>query len=1074
MTPLISVSRLTRCYTISFLCAALLVISGQLVIQYAFYLQRASSLVVNESLRQRMRSQQMAMAALAIGSTNDPAVRQIRAEEMEQALAHWKTAHRALQQGDRELGLPDGNSPAVKSAYAEINPIQASMVASLETFLKAWKEVGFQGAPPAATKKALDEVLANEQEFLKGMDHIVELFDHESRDRVDLLRMIELALASLTILLLTAEALLAFIPATRRIELQQNDLLTSEREQKELAEKLSASLENSRSEIKKTREAEKRNADILHSAMDGFCLLDLQGRIKSVNAAYCQMLGYSAEELLNLGIRDLEVNESPEEIAAHIRQIIAAGRDRFETRQKRKDGTVLDVEVSAQYVPKEQAVMSFFRDITEMKAGELRIRQLSLLKAARTSCIEAIVHSSSKEELLPKICQMMVEQGGFKMAWIGMADAATGMVKPVFSHGTGTEYLSGAEISTDGGTASGRGPTGTAIRENRLVWVDDFLSDPNTSLWRERAAGFQWRSSAAIALRINGKAICALTVYSGELLAFGEDQRELLTSLADVISLAMDHYAQEEERRLREEELLNLRTAVEQSASTIVITDSAGTIEYVNPAFEKASGYTTVEAVGQNPRILKSGEQSAAFYRKLWATITSGKTWQGELHNRRKDGSLYWEWAVISPVRNERGQIIHIIAVKEDITERKDLEVNLREALDRAESANRAKTEFLAVMSHELRTPLNGILGFAELLRESPHLSGEDRDQVQIIQSSGNSLLRLLDDLLDFSRVEGGGLKLKGEEFSLSDLAEKAIRIVEPEAAVKSLRLSVVLGEKLPSAVLGDPERIQQVLLNLLRNAIKFTETGSVSLSIGLVPGEAEPQRICFAVEDTGPGIPDEMRESIFLPFTQGDSTLSRRYDGIGMGLTISKRLVEKMGSTLNLKSAMDSGSTFSFKLVIPSAPAPKTPGGECVTDRGPLDKDFAGRFPARILAVEDNRMNLMLLVALLGKLGYRNVLTVASGEEALALLLHEKVDLIFMDLQMPGIDGIAATRKIRESEAQHPSVPPVRIVALTANAGPSTRAECISAGMNNFLTKPFTMRSLAGALAIPSMNATS
>ena len=183
----------------------------------------------------------------------------------------------------------------------------------------------------------------------------------------------------------------------------------------------------------------------------------------------------------------------------------------------------------------------------------------------------------------------------------------------------------------------------------------------------------------------------------------------------------------------------------------------------------------------------------------------------------------------------------------------------------------------------------------------------------------------------------------KGEEFSLSDLAEKAIRIVEPEAAVKSLRLSVVLGEKLPSAVLGDPERIQQVLLNLLRNAIKFTETGSVSLSIGLVPGEAEPQRICFAVEDTGPGIPDEMRESIFLPFTQGDSTLSRRYDGIGMGLTISKRLVEKMGSTLNLKSAMDSGSTFSFKLVLPSAPAPKTPGGECVTDRGPLDKDFAG-----------------------------------------------------------------------------------------------------------------------------------
>ena len=1073
MTPSFSVSRLRWLYTVALLSVALLVMSGQLVIQYMLFHQRASSLVVNETVRQRMRSQRMSKAALAMERTSDPVVRQVRAEELEQSLAKWKRAHLGLQQGDRELGLPGKNSPAVKSAYAEINPIQASMASSLKTFLQSWKEVRFQGTPPAATTGALDEVLANEQEFLKEMDHIVELVDHESRDRIDLLRTIELAIASLTILLLAAEALMIFRPVSRQFEHQMNDLLKNETEQKRIAEQLSAALENSRREVEKTQEVEQRSDHILHTAMDGFCLVDKEGRIKSVNDAYCRMMGYSVEEFLNMGIRDLEVIESPEEIAAHIRQIIATGRDRFETRQKRKDGTVIEVEVSAQYVPKEEAVMSFFRDITEKKAVDLRIRQLSLLKAARTSCIEAIVHSSSKEELLPKICQMMVVQGGFKMAWIGVADVVTGMVKPVYSHGTGTEYLSGIEISTDGGTASGRGPTGTAIRENGLVCVDDFLSDPDTSPWREWAAGFQWRSSAAIALRINGKAIGALTVYSGELLAFGEDQRELLTSLADVINLALDHYAQEEERRLREAELLNLRTAVEQSASTIVITDSTGTIEYVNPAFEKASGYTAAEAVGHNPRILKSGEQGTLFYRELWTTITSGKTWQGEFHNRRKDGSLYWEWAVISPVLNESGKIIHIIAVKEDITERKNLEENLREARDRAESANRAKTEFLAVMSHELRTPLNGILGFAELLRESPHLSDEDRDQVQIIQSSGNSLLRLLDDLLDFSRVEGGGLKLKDVEFSLSDLAGRVIRIVEPEAIGKSLRLSVVLGEKLPAAVLGDPERIQQVLLNLLRNAIKFTETGAISLSISLVPREGEPQRICFAVEDTGPGVPDEMRKNIFLPFTQGDSTLSRRYDGIGMGLTISKRLVEKMGSTLNLKSSMGKGSTFFFKLDLPSAPSTKTSANEGGAEWGLLDRDFARRFPARILAVEDNRMNLMLLVTVLGKLGYGKVLTAVSGEEALAMLPHEKVDLIFMDLQMPGIDGIAATRRIREVEMQNPSVPPVRIVALTANAGTATRAECFSAGMNHFLTKPFTTRSLAEALSIPPLNVT-
>ena len=201
-----------------------------------------------------------------------------------------------------------------------------------------------------------------------------------------------------------------FRPATRQIERRMNDLLKNETEQKRIAGQLSAALENSRREVEQTREVAQWNDNIMHTAMDGFCRLDKGGRIKSVNDAYCRMMGYSAEEFLNMGIMDLEVIESPEEIAAHIRQIIAAGRDRFETRQKRKDGTVLDVEVSAQYVPKEQAVMSFFRDITEMKAGELRIRQLSLLKAARTSCIEAIVHSSSKEELVPKICQMMVER----------------------------------------------------------------------------------------------------------------------------------------------------------------------------------------------------------------------------------------------------------------------------------------------------------------------------------------------------------------------------------------------------------------------------------------------------------------------------------------------------------------------------------------------------------------------------------------------------------------------------------------------------------------------------------------
>jgi CheY-like chemotaxis protein len=265
-----------------------------------------------------------------------------------------------------------------------------------------------------------------------------------------------------------------------------------------------------------------------------------------------------------------------------------------------------------------------------------------------------------------------------------------------------------------------------------------------------------------------------------------------------------------------------------------------------------------------------------------------------------------------------------------------------------------------------------------------------------------------------------------------------------------------------PSTVLGDPERIQQVLLNLLRNAVKFTDTGTVTLRVSLSSQERDYFRIRFEVEDTGAGIPENEWEKIFLPFTQGDSSLSRKYDGIGMGLTISSRLLEKMGSSISLESQVGKGSTFSFDLSLAEDTSTKMAETSDESGMGVLDIGFAKRFPTRILIVEDIPLNLRLAVMQLEKLGYEDVLTATHGGEALAVLEKQKVDLIFMDLQMPIMDGITATKRIRALEATNPSAVPVSIVALTANMSADIRNECFKAGMNNYLSKPFNLRSLA------------
>jgi len=512
-----------------------------------------------------------------------------------------------------------------------------------------------------------------------------------------------------------------------------------------------------------------------------------------------------------------------------------------------------------------------------------------------------------------------------------------------------------------------------------------------------------------------------------------------------------------QERKRAEEELRNFRFAVEQSGTPIFITDPMGKIEYANPAFEKTTGYTLAEAAGKTPRILKSGEQSAEFYRNLWETVLAGKIWRGQFHNRRKDGSLYWESATISPVQNDLGETVHFIAIKEDITYRKAIEGRLKDALFDAQSAVKAKSEFLAVMSHELRTPLNGVLGFAELLADS-RLDDKQKAYSQAITSSGKHLLSVVNDILDFSSMENGALLIAESSFLVADLLRSAVGIPQNAASEKGLEIRCETKPGVPERIVGDERRILQILLNLLGNAVKFTESGSVTLRVAPASGGDRPF-LDFSVEDTGIGMSPETLKVLFKPFSQADSTINRRFGGTGLGLAISQRLAEAMGGRITVASLPGQGSTFTFRFPLGSCSfEPTEPVEKSCAEGSPAPRPDAGT----VLVVEDELLSSELAGEMLDALGYRAVFAF-NGQEAVEIFSPGIFSAILMDMAMPVMNGLVAAAKIREIEAGVGRVP---IIAMTGNVLREDVERCLAAGMDGFLTKPFKKSELAAKLA--------
>ncbi|MEO5363297.1 MAG: nitrate- and nitrite sensing domain-containing protein [Magnetococcus sp. DMHC-8] len=694
------------------------------------------------------------------------------------------------------------------------------------------------------------------------------------------------------------------------------------------------------------------------------------------------------------------------------------------------------------------------------------------------------------------------------------------------------------------------------------------------------------------------------------------------------------------ERKQHEAELGKLHYALDQTPMTVVITDTHGNIAYANQTCLQLTGYHREELLGRNPRVLKSGHTRPEEYARMWQTILAGEVWQGEFHNRRKDGTLFWEAASISPIRDPDGRIGHFLAIKEEITEKKRVEQEdnyrrqvleqvasgapltevyglvmhhveemfpgmvtcisiveqegrqlrcvtaprlrvdglaqfhcpaeqgmaiaagatacvaaayskefvyvqdlcrdphwapfeesfcraglrtgwsmpiigeggevlgtlagycredqppvplfqerlaplvqligiaisrqrreeaLRAAATRADAANQAKSAFLANMSHEIRTPLHAIIGTLELLL-SPTPAGERQAHIRLANDSAQTLLLLINDILDYSKIEAGQLRLDIVPFDLQALVRELAAIMEAVARRKGIALTHAWPDDWPKGVRGDPNRLKQILFNLLGNAIKFTpEGGSVSLAGQRLARQGEEWELLFEVRDTGVGIPEEKRQHVFERFTQADESITRRFGGTGLGLAICRDLVAMMGGRIGVEANGEAptGSRFFFTVrmeEVAGPPAAHTAASPpAAAEVGPAVSLAA----LSILLVDDQLTNLKVTQGMLVKLGCQRerIICVGDGQQAVERFQQARFDLVFMDCQMPVMDGYQASRAIRVWEREQKR-PPTPIIAFTADVTEESRSNGTAAGMTGFLSKPVFLESLRAALA--------
>ncbi len=613
---------------------------------------------------------------------------------------------------------------------------------------------------------------------------------------------------------------------------------------------------------------------ILNHMQDTFYRTDAAGRILRASASVEQLLGYRIDEIVGRKLSDLYVD--PAERGRFLEEMKHSGGTvtNHESHLRRKDGSTIWVLTNAQYYRDTDGnilgVEGTTRDVTTRREAERTMRELEerFSKAFHGNPVPITISA--------------VDDGRF----IDVNDAFLEM----------SGYCRGEVIAR------------TSVELG--LWVDE--GD------RERLLGVLRRDGV-----VRGMGIRFRTKSS--------DLRHALLSV-ETVDIAgapcLLAVTQDITQRVRAEaalrealaELQSQKFALDQH-SIVAITDRHGRITYANDRFCEISQYTRAELLGQDHRLLNSGYHPRAFFQEMYATIGRGQVWHGEVRNRKKDGDIYWVDTTIVPFKDDSGRPYQYVAIRTDITARRLYEEELQQARDQALAAVEAKSRFLATMSHEIRTPMNGALGMTELLLDTP-LDAEQREYAETIHGSGKALLGILNDILDFSKIEAGRLELEQIDFDLAQTIDSVVRLMSGQARLRNLYLRAEPLPALAGGVRGDPFRLRQVLLNLISNALKFTEQGGITLRVLAETDGGRSPRLRFEVEDTGVGVPAQAHTSIFEPFSQADGSITRRHGGTGLGLAIAREIVDRMGGEIGVTSEPGRGSVFWFTVGLKSSTA--------------------------------------------------------------------------------------------------------------------------------------------------------
>jgi len=507
-------------------------------------------------------------------------------------------------------------------------------------------------------------------------------------------------------------------------------------------------------------------------------------------------------------------------------------------------------------------------------------------------------------------------------------------------------------------------------------------------------------------------------------------------------------------KKRTELQLKILSNAIQHSPTCVIITNLKGEIEFVNLSFTQITGYSTSDVIGKEISLLRSEELSKSIFQDIMDIVITGVDWQGEFQNIKKNGEKYWELSSISPVKNDKGEITHFVFISEDITKRKHSEKELILAKEKAEEADRLKSAFLSNLSHEIRTPMNAIIGFSNLLLDE-ELAFDERVKLNnLINDNGFNLLKIIEDVIDISKIQSGKFEIQKSDCQINKIlnelySEFNTRIDSNEQ--KDIRLSLNKGVRRKGFTIHtDQRRLRQVLYNLIENAVKFTSKGFVEFGYSIV----ENNTIQFYVIDSGIGIAHEKFEHIYDLFRQADESFTREYGGMGIGLTIAKKIVQHLGGDIWAQSTPNQGTTIYFTLPLE-----------------PVDHKFEKTEPEEFQDMDFNWQNKVVLVAEDLQVNYMfieealiptkaKIIWAKDGKQAVDMCMqNDQIDLVLMDIKMPVMDGFEATRIIKQHNKN------LKVIGQTAYVHNNEEAQCKQAGFDSYMSKPISIENLLHAI---------